>query len=59
VCAPYHLARFLRLENVNGLAGPRKVQPSFVPIDMLLVPEQVNTRKPWRDCLGEGRGQAP
>ena len=35
--------RFLRAENVNGLAGPMKVQPGFVPIDFLLVEEYATT----------------
>jgi len=33
----------LRKEDVNGLAGPAKVKPDFVPIDFLLVPKQATT----------------
>ena len=32
--------RFLRKEDVNGLAGPAKKYPDFVPIDFLLIPER-------------------
>lgn len=44
--------RFLRTESVNGLAGAAKVQPSFVPIDFLLVTEQAGT---FEDALAAMR----
>lgn len=44
--------RFLRTESVNGLAGAAKVQPSFVPIDFLLITEQAGT---FEDALAAMR----
>jgi hypothetical protein len=38
-----HFERFLRKEDVNGLAGPATQFPPFVPIDFLLVAEQATT----------------
>ena len=37
------LERFLRREDVNGLAGAATIEPDFVPIDFLLVKEQATT----------------
>jgi hypothetical protein len=42
---------FLRKEDVNGLAGPAKTKPGFVPIDFLLVPEQATTFDEAIDAL--------
>ena len=43
--------RFKRIEDVNGLAGPRKQHPDFVPVDFLLVPEQVDSFAGALDAL--------
>eukprot|EP00729_Bicosta_minor_P009922 gene9922-5877_t len=37
------LERFLRKEDISGLAGARTQYPDFVPVDFLLVPEQATT----------------
>jgi len=45
---------FLRKEDVNGLAGAKKLKPSFVPIDFLLVPQQATTFDEALDALRWG-----
>jgi thiol-disulfide isomerase/thioredoxin len=47
----HEFQRFLRKEDVNGLAGPAKVYPGFVPIDFLLIPERVTTLREGVDAL--------
>mmetsp|Transcript_7246 Transcript_7246/g.21392 ORF Transcript_7246/g.21392 Transcript_7246/m.21392 type:complete len:5155 (-) Transcript_7246:1654-17118(-) len=47
----FEFQRFLRKEDVNGLAGPHKVYPDFVPIDFLLVPERVDSLQAGVDAL--------
>ena len=38
-----YFERFLRLEDISGLAGARTEYPDFVPVDFLLVTEQATT----------------
>jgi len=42
-CEHTTFERFLRLEDVNGLAGPAITNPGYVPIDFLLLPERATT----------------
>ena len=45
------LERFLRKEDISGLAGARTQYPDFVPVDFLLVPEQATTFDQAVDAL--------
>jgi len=45
------LERFIRREDVNGLAGAATIEPDFVPIDFLLVKEQATTFDEALDCM--------
>lgn len=47
----HEFQRFLRKEDVNGLAGPAKVYPGFVPIDFLQIPEWVGSLQGGIDAL--------